>query len=277
MRTALFVPLRKDDGLLGVISVYRQEVRPFSEKQIALLQNFAAQAVIAMENARLITETREALEQQTATAEVLRSSIASPGDLAPVFDAMLEKAVRICAGPSVRSHSTTVRDTDGSLRTACHRASPTPRPSHRARPGTTLDGLERRGGRVQLADCAAETGLWTRSRAAKSRICQGALSSYVPLIKDDTLLGVILIYRDEVRPFADKQIELVENFAAQAVIAIENARLITETREALEQQTATAEVLRVINSSPGDLAPVFDAILEKAHSLCGVVTGSLQP
>jgi GAF domain-containing protein len=278
-RTYLAVALRKDGRLIGMISAIRTEVRPFSDKEITLLENFAAQAVIAMENARLLTETREALEQQTATADVLQVINASPGDLTPVFDAVLEKAMRLCGAAfgslytydGERFHSAAQRGVPPAY--AEFRAKNPPV----ARPGSVAARIIETRGPVQSRDVMASENYRAGSPSTRALVELGGIRAVlnVPLLKEGALLGVIAIYREEPGTFSDKQIALLESFAAQAVIAMENARLIDEQREALEQQTAMAEVLEVINNSPGNLAPVFDAMLERALRLCESAFGIL--
>jgi GAF domain-containing protein len=293
-RTLLIVPMLKGHTLVGAIAIYRQEVRPFTAKQIALVENFAAQAVIAIENARLLNELRqrttdltdrtddltEALEQQTATSEVLQVISSSPGDLQPVFAAMLEKAVRICDatfGDVYRPHGDAIQlvamqNTPPAFAEAL-KQTPHFRPSSSV--GVRMVATK---SAVQVTDLAADQDyVERRSPFIVAAVELGGVRTVlaVPMLKENELIGAFMLCRQEVRPFADNQIELVKNFAAQAVIAIENARLLNELRQSLEQQTATADVLQVISTSPGELEPVFQSLLQNATRVCQANFGNL--
>jgi signal transduction histidine kinase len=272
-RTLLGVPLLRDEKCIGVIALTRSKVHPFTDRQIALVTNFAAQAVIAIENTRLLNELRQSLEQQTATSEVLSVISSSPGELEPVFQAMLENAVRICEA----KFGALYRIDGEKFHFAAEVGTPLEFVEHQRRrgpfqpsPGSQLERVLRTRQVSHTDDATVEFA----SRPAAT--LAGARSTVaVPMLKDDVLIGVIFIYRTEVRPFTEKQIELVKNFAAQAVIAIENTRLLNELRESLDRQTATSEVLSVISSSPGELGAVFDAMLVNATRLCEAKFGIL--
>jgi signal transduction histidine kinase len=272
-RTIAAVPLLREGVTVGAIVLRRAEVNPFTNRQITLLETFAAQAVIAIENARLLNELRQSLEQQTATADVLRVISSSPGILEPVFQNMLENAVRICDA----KFGTLFRFDGNALHLAARVNTPPALVEFQKQrgpflppPGNNLDRMMQTKQVCHVADDAAELipGAAAKLGGARSVV-------HVPMLKDDELVGALVIYRQEVRPFSDKQIELLQNFAAQAVIAIENTRLLNELRQSLEQQTATADVLRVISSSPGELEPVFNAMLANATRICEAELGML--
>ena len=281
-RTVLSVPLLRDGEPIGALVMWRRDVRPFSEKQIDLMTTFADQAVIAIENVRLFTEleTRnrdltEALEQQTATSEILRVISSSPTDVQPVLDAVAENAARVCGANEAQ-----VFRIDGDA--LCWAA------AHGSFPGSLGRGdrtpisrgfvfgravIERRT--IHVPDMATESEAEYPSSVARQKMTGFRTVVATPLLREGAPIGVISIRRMEVRPFSDKQIRLLETFADQAVIAIENVRLFTELEaknrdltEALDQQTATGEILRVISSSPTDVQPVFDTISRSAMRLC---------
>ena len=247
IRTVAAVPMFRDKELVGVIAIYRTEIRPFADKQVDLVQNFAAQAVIAIENARLLNELRqrtddltESLEQQTATSEVLQVISSSPGDLKPVFEAMLENAVRICHAQFGVMH----RFADDEFEAVAMLNIPPAleeflrrRGLGKAIPGTDMDQLTNSKQVIHTLDM-----LKASVSAPPAKFGGARTQLAVPMLKDDQLVGAFAIYRQEVLPFTDKQIELVQNFAAQAVIAIENARLLNELRQRTDDLHGIARI-----------------------------------
>ena len=268
------IPLLREGIPIGVIGIRRSEVKPFTHKQIALLKTFADQAVIAIENVRLFQELTEALEQQTATSEILGVIASSPTDIQPVLDTIAKSAAQVCSADDAVIRL--VQD-DG-LQLAAHYGSicvevpirPIDRNSAvgRAVSDRAVIHIEDLLAVIEKefpATVATSDGLGLRTLLA------------VPLMRENEPIGVIVIRRTVVQPFSAKQISLLETFAAQAVIAIENVRLFkeiqernAELREALEHQTATSEVLGIISRSPTDVQPVLDAIVESAARVCGV-------
>jgi signal transduction histidine kinase len=272
-RTSLAVPMLKDEEPIGVIVIFRQDVRAFDERQVGLLSNFADQAVIAIENTRLMNELRESLQQQTATAEVLQVISISPGELQPVFQAILENARRLC---EAKLGDLYLRDGDAFRMVATHNSPPAYAaarrrdPLLRPPPDAPL-GLV--ATTKQVAHVSDITKIPSYLEGNPFVVVGVELGGYrtvlaVPMLKDNELVGAITFARQEVRMFNDQQIELIKNFAAQAVIAIENTRLLNELRESLQQQTATADVLKVISRSTFDLVTVLETLVASAARLC---------
>ena len=283
----------KENDLVGAIGVVRQEVRPFTDKQIELVKNFAAQAVIAIENARLLgdlrqrtTDLTESLEQQTATSEVLQVISSSPGDLESVFASMLERAVRICDA----RFGNIYRWQDGALHLiATHNTPPALAEARRRFPLVPrqlplIDRMVTTKSANHVIDAAATSEYIERTDPGVIGAVElGGVRTLlaVPMLKDNELIGSFTVYRQQVRPFTDKQIELVQNFAAQAVIAIENARLLNELRQrtndlrcSVDELRALGEVSQAVNSTL-NLEIVLSTIVAKAAQLSGAEAGAI--
>jgi len=269
-RSVVAAPLLRENEAVGAIVVARDRVQPFTEKQTELLETFAAQAVIAIENTRLLTELRETLERQTAMSDVLGVISSSPGDLGPVFDTILDNAIRLCEGrfgvlfryDGDAFHAGALREVNPQYATALRG------PLH-MHPDTALGRMVRSQQAVHIADLPNDAAYRSGHPAAVAAVSVGGVRTLlaVPMLKERTLIGAIAIYRGELRPFTAKQIELVESFAAQAVIAVENARLLNELRESLENQTASADILRAIASARARLS-AYSTRSPALHTIC---------
>jgi GAF domain-containing protein len=266
-RSQAFTPLLRKGKAIGVMIVSRGEVRPFQEHELELMKGFADQAVIAIENARLLNELRQSLERQTATADVLKVISSSAFDLETVFATLLETAMRLCES----STAAIWRAEGGLFRLAsCRGISDEFEKFSRANPivpgrGTITGRTAVEGATVHIPDVLADPDFTSFDYQSRGNY-RTALG--VPLLRERQVIGVFALTRSEVRPYTQSQIELVQNFAAQAVVAIENVRLLNELRESLQQQTATADVLKVISRSTFDLQAVLDALVESATLLC---------
>jgi len=267
-RSFIMAPLLSENRAIGAITITRQTVNPFNEKECALLSTFADQAVIAIENTRLFNETREALERQTATADILKVIASSPDDVQPVFEAIAQRSNRIVDGFSTAVLSIVDETAYLSAFTPTNPEADATLKSFFPRPLSTVGWGEAimRGDIFQVIDTAVEIPQQSWREMARLRGWRSAL--WVPLLRDGNAIGAIGVTRAEPGAFAGHLVQLLQTFADQAVIAIENVRLFNETQEALERQTATADVLNVIGRSPTDAAPVFDVIGERAEKLC---------
>ena len=264
-RTVLYVPLRKQGELIGYLCARHTEVRPFTAAEIKLLETFADQAVIAIENVRLFQELTEALQQQTATSNILQVIAGSPTDIQPVLDAVAESAVRLCA-----AEDASIRLVDGNLlRLGAHYGTIPMTGAEQDRPINRHSVMGRAAidrQLIHIEDLQVSADTEFPGNKVLGRDIHTMLAT--PLLREDVAIGVIGLRRTEIRPFTDKQIALLNTFADQAVIAIENVRLFRELKESLEQQTATNEILGVIARSPTDIQPVLNTVAANAARLC---------
>src|SRR5882757_8887820 len=278
-RTMCGTPLRREGKAIGVLVVYRDRRAPFTDEELALQQSFADQAAIATENSRLFNETREALERQNASADILRTIASAPGDAERALYQIAETSARLFGAPSATIHiaegdgwAKTIRVGDTSKRVGAGVPDSLLKIGGRNMPGTIV--AENRQVHIPDVDnvdpAIADWPGLPFAREAGTRSLSGS-----PLRREGRAIGALIVYRDRLAPFTEEELVLQQSFADQAAIAIENARLFNETREALERQTATAEILKVIASSPSDVQPVFDAILDRALHLCEAAFGFL--